>query len=261
MFLATRDKWEKLATYLETQEVFGWDTEFEGVDFKDGLSCVNRAKIDLWSIAVFDGGFSPRGFNTAKGYVLPPEAVPTFKNVLENPDIKKPAHNSNVDAHCMYNVGVDVQGIVNTLTLARWLIPDRFTYGLDTLGEDYLGRGKTAKFQELFSEDIFETVNKPKPTRVCSCGVPKCMKRIGHEKHVELIDNFVDKKIGTRIIPLHTVRPGHRLWEKYVDYAKVDAVIALELYDFFSTIDWNTEVCWYPNGGVREPNLLGLQSR
>lgn len=244
-YVDTPEKWRKLAKYLETVEVFGWDTEFEGVDFGKGQSCVNRAKLDLWSVAVYDGGYSPRGFNTAKGYVLPPESLPYFKCVLENPAILKPAHNSNVDCHCMYNAGVDVQGVINTLTLYRWIAPGKFLYGIDVLGEEYLGKGKTEGFSDIFEEDVIGTVTKLVDVKVCSCGVAGCRKRKGHEKSVEVGYEYTEKVIGTRIIPLHEVRPGHHLWTRYVDYAARDAVLALELYDYASTLDWNTEVVWY----------------
>lgn len=249
MFLDTPDKWKRLIDVLNKEKVIGLDSEFEGVDFSKGDSCVNLAKIDVFSVAVLTKKWNPRGFLEAKGSVLPREAIPYFKELLENPKIFKAAHNSNVDVHAFYNEGVDCQGVVNTLSLARWIRPGRLTYNLEDLSQDYLGRGKTESFKDIFVIDDIQLVNKPKKVKVCLCGTPKCRKRTfpEHHKWEELQDNFVEKKVGTKIIPLHTVRPGNVLWERYVSYALTDAVRAIELYDFLVRLGERIEVDipWY----------------
>jgi DNA polymerase I-like protein with 3'-5' exonuclease and polymerase domains len=249
VFLDRKEQWLRLRENLLRQKVIGLDTEFEGVDFAKGDSCVNLAKVDVWSVAVSTGKWHPRGYHTAKGCVLPVDALDTLKDVLENPDITKALHNSNVDVHALYNLGVDLHGVVNTLSLARWVRPGRLTYNLDDLSRDYLGSGKAYSFKELFVVDDIQLVNKPKKVKLCMCGVEKCRKRTfpEHHKWEELQDNFVEKRVGKKVIPLHTVRPGHELWEKYVEYAKVDAVRALELYDFMILLGQKIEVDipWY----------------
>ncbi len=251
MFLDTPERWKKLLAVLEKESVIGLDSEFEGVDFSSGQSCVNLAKIDVFSVAVLTSKWHPRGYHEAKGCVLPKEAIPYFKDVLENPKILKAAHNSNVDVHAFYNAGVDCQGVVNTLSLARWIRPGRLLYNLDDLCYDYLGVGKADSFKDIFVIDDIQMVNKPKKVKVCLCGVEKCRKRTypEHHKWEELRDNFVEKKVGTKTIPLHTVRPGHELWERYVKYALVDAIRAVELYDFLVRLGERIEVDipWYKN--------------
>jgi DNA polymerase I-like protein with 3'-5' exonuclease and polymerase domains len=244
-FLETTPKWKKLLQHLEQQEVVGIDSEFEGVDFSNGDSCVGKARVDVWSIAWFDDGYNARGYNTADGVVLPAEALPYFKDYLENPKYKKVAHNSSVDVHAMYNSGVDLQGVVNTLTLARWVLPGRISYSLENLCTDYLGVGKSDSFEDIFSYTIYEDVVKSRKVRMCSCGEVGCRKRKGHDKIDSVEEYSKPKKAGTGYVPLSAVRPGHSLWERYLEYARVDAIRALELYDYLSTVDWQTEVLWY----------------
>lgn len=251
MFLDTPDKWKALAARLERETVIGADSEFEGVDFDNGDSCVNLAKIDVYSLAVLTQKWHPRGYHIAQGCVLPVESLPYLKPVLENPKITKAMHNSNVDVHAFYNHGIDVQGVVNTLSLARWIRPGRMTYNLDDLSKDYLGAGKAYSFKELFIINNIERINKPKKIKACMCGVKGCRKRSfpEHHKFEETTDNWVERKAGKSVIPLHTVRPGHELWEKYVKYALTDALRAVELYDYLVRLGNRIEVDipWYKN--------------
>ena len=251
MFLDKPSQWKELRERLLRQTVIGLDSEFYGVDFSEGQSCVNLATIDVWSVAISSGVCHPRRYHTAKGCVLPFDAIHYLHDVLVNPDIKKACHNSGVDRHAFLNAGVRVKGIVNTLSMARWIVPGRETYNLDDLSKDLLGSGKADSFQELFVRDKIELVNIPKKSKKCFCGLVGCRKRkFPHDTKIEVdIDNWVEKKTGKYIIPLYEVRPGHELWERYVKYAKVDAIRALELYDYLYRRgnDTKVEILWYEN--------------
>lgn len=247
MYLETESKWVKLLNVLKTQKVIGLDSEFHGVDFSSGDSCVNLAKLDLWSVAVFSGEWSPRNYSKAKGASLPPEALPYFKEVLEDSSIIKVCHNSPVDFHCFKNAGVEVTNIVNTLSMARWIVPGRDTYNLDDLSIDYLGAGKSESFKSLFTGTRIIEVPVEKKIKVCICNEPGCRKRkFPHDNKWEQVVTSFKEKEESFLIPIYTVRPGHELFERYRIYAEVDAVRALELYDYLLRRGTQlVEIPWY----------------
>jgi hypothetical protein len=112
--------------------------------------------------------------------------------------------------------------------------PDRARgrgFSLDALGTDVLGVGKTESFADVFSEE-FEEVARMKQVKstACSCGVPSCRKRKGHEKRVTVTEEPVMRMV-VHPIPLESVVPGHRRWDRAVAYAAQDAVLALALND------------------------------
>lgn len=275
-WLDTEKEWDELVRILEKKRIFGLDSEFVGVDFKAGDSCVNKAEIHVWSVGVLTDQLHPRGYHVAKGAVLSRRALQydPIRKLLEDPAILKPAHNSNVDVHAFYNAGVDVQGIINTLGLARWMFPGRKTFNLDDLGTDYLGVGKTESFDDLFRRPNMITVIKEKTVKVCDCGVEGCRKRKGHvaddgtvithNKTEITVQEEVDKQQGwyyedqrivvpagyrvDGVIPVvDPTSPGHPLWERYEAYARRDATLAMSFYDFCMRQNKQTEIPWYDN--------------
>lgn len=232
-YLGTEREWIKLRDYIgRTNAPVGLDSEFAGVDFKAGQSCPGRARIHVWSIAVSTGEYGPRGILQSTGATLPSAAIPYFKDILENPKIVKYAHNSPVDVHAFYNSGVDVQGVVNTLSLARWVLPTRLSQSLDSLATDLLGAGKIISYKELVSEPAL--VEVAKEVKYCACGVEGCRKRKGHEKFVRIETEVIEK--GTVEIPLESIVPGHRRWDLLVEYAGQDAVMAFALGEYLTGI-------------------------
>lgn len=240
-------EWDEIVRIIRKKGLCGLDSEFTGVDFKNGDSCVNKAQIHVWSVAVLTDQIHPRGYRVARGAVLPRAALSygPIVDLLQDPSILKPAHNSNVDVHAFYNAGVDVQGIINTLGLYRWMFPGRMTFNLDDIGTDYLGVGKTESFDDLFRYPNMITVLKDKKVKVCDCGEDKCRKRKGHTKTEIVIQEEVDKQAGWAYADQSLVVPGHPLWERYEAYARRDAVLAASAYDYALRQIMMTEIPWY----------------
>lgn len=270
MWLKTKDQWIKLLNYLNKlkgeDRVCGLDSEFYGVDFAKKQSCCLNAKIHVWSLAVYADGadaYSPRGYRKAKGCVLPADSILFFKDFLEDETFIKAAHNSNVDVHAFYNHGVDVLGIVNTLSLSRWLRPGRMfqrvgheivkrkkPYSLESMATDELGVGKADDYNDMFRfEKMVEKVTV-EDLIICRCGALKCKSK-GYP-HIK--DKAITRKITKMVpgtgedkydyIPLTDVVEGHELWERFLTYAKMDAVRALELYGKLNQTTTLTEVPW-----------------
>ena len=233
-YLGEKKQWKKLLDFIyQDKQPVGWDTEFEGVDFDAGNNCVGTSRIDLWSIGLFTGELHPRGYEIATGYVLPPESTEYFRGFLEDDSIIKPAHNSTVDVHTLYNAGVDVVGVVDTLHLTRFTFPGKFRYGLDALSKEFLDESKFMSFKDLVSVPAY--VEKEVKVKRCICGEEGCRKRkavaaTSHDKYISLETITVES--GTSSIPISTIRPGHVKWDDYVQYAGQDAVLALELYSY-----------------------------
>lgn len=230
-YIDTEDRAEKIVRYIYDKKIrqMGLDSEFDGVDFDNGDNCVGRSILDVWSIALFDGGLHPRGYSTAKGVVLSSSVLPVFKEVLKDKDVKKYAHNSIVDVHTFNNHGVDVLGVIDTLSLARWTFPERLLYGLDILAKEFLDQSKFTSFKEMCGEPVFE--EKPIEYKRCSCGVEGCRKRKGHIKTVEIVMELVETK-KTRYIKISDITPDHPKWQAKLDYAAQDAVLSLCLGDY-----------------------------
>lgn len=237
VYLDTPEKWRRLNDYILNEysdKVIGFDTEFDGVDFSDGDNCVGRSQLDVWSLALYDGGSSPRGFDTARGYVLPRLALFALAPVLTSPDIKKVAHNGVVDVHTCYNLGVDVLSMVDTLNVFRFLYPGKLKYSLDALGKEYLDSGKFHSFKEICGEPIF--VDKEREVTVCSCGVEGCRLRKIRDNQVHIkskvvvTDSVMTKKFRYRKIA--DITQSDPKWEAKIEYAAQDAVVALQLYSY-----------------------------
>jgi DNA polymerase I-like protein with 3'-5' exonuclease and polymerase domains len=228
-YLNKPEEWQTLINYIyEDRRPFGFDTEFTEVDFNAGENCVGRSVLDVWSIGLYTGELHPRGYEKAKGFVLPSEALSFFKTLLEDESIKKPAHNSTVDVHTCYNAGVDVRGIIDTLHLCRFVFPGRFKYGIDALSREFLDEQKFTSYGELCS--IPKHVEKEVTVRRCECGVDGCRKRKGHTKYDTTETILIEQ--GTVEIPISMIQPGSPRWLQKKKYAAQDAVLALELYDF-----------------------------
>lgn len=221
----------------ERGDSVGIDTEFYGLDIRKQSCAGGLARVHIWSLAVkrWPHKLTPRGYHQADSVVLFGEALshPLLRSWLENPSYRKVAHNLPVDHHAIANEGVRLAGAENTISLARWVWPERARgggYSLDTLGSEVLGLPKTESYSELFSEFVDEEITKTRRKTICSCGVEKCRLRKGHEKTRELVTEVITKKVKRRV-PLESVVPGHALFTRSVDYAARDAVIALALDD------------------------------
>lgn len=268
MYLDKPEQWKAVVRVLEQKKFCGLDSEFFGVNFDEGQSCYGRARIHVWSIGILGEDIGPRGNRKAKGCVLPVNAIPYFQGVLEDPGIVKVPHNANVDVHAFGNgradigiPGVDVQGVVDSLSLAKWLYSDRFTHSLDALGQELLGYGKITSWKELVTEDYTYIEEKSVQKKRCSCGTPGCRLRsvkynsaedvfVDHTIKVEVTETQQIEKTGSREIPLYEIVPGHPRFALLCEYAKTDAVIAAELFDLFMQNEQEVDIPWYQTKSI-----------
>lgn len=223
----------------------GLDTEFYGWHWHTGeyfdydpseISPVGRTRVHVWSVAAPTSETSPRGYRRALGAVLPERALSfrPLRDWLES-DALKCCHNLPSDDHTLANQGISLGGGRDTLSVARWVWPDRASlapsrrpYSLKTLASEILGYDVTVTFEDFMEPNIVES--KVVRSR-CICGVEGCRKRKephGQEK-AELVE-YLER--GKKAVDLRTIVPGHQLWDRFVGYAAQDAVWALELNDF-----------------------------
>lgn len=227
--LEVRGKWKNI----------GFDTEFYNVRIGQ-QSTVARAKVHFASLAWLDPGarLHPRGFYIPSAAVVSREVVTKcgpFRALFGLPRFRWLAHNAPVDVHTMYNEGVDIVNVVNTLDLARYVYPGRARaqwggggFTLDALGMEFLGEGKTDGYSDIFTERVEELRPKLVTWRECGCGVRGCKKRSlkeGHTKYTRT-EEVSEPVWVDREVPLWEVVPGHRLFERAKSYAAKDAVIA-----------------------------------
>lgn len=259
-YASTPRDWKVLAGILREAGTFGLDTEFHGLDVRK-QSCVGRATIHVWSVAVRTGRKSPLGFARARGWVLPREALdhPELRAVLEDPGITKCVHNQPVDDHAMHNHGVQLRGCLNTLDLARWSWPELVSeggFGLKNLMYVKLHREPVCEYEDVVSDERTVQLEKVKVVKrtVCICGTEGCRARkprpcpvcaadpeiscdtcgdigeIRHDKSKvrEEVPYVVEKQERFKH-PLESIVPGHPRWDLLVKYAAEDAVAALEI--------------------------------
>lgn len=255
VYLDAPEQWNKLVKQIRKRGVMGLDTEFYGLDIRKE-SCVRRAKIHVWSVALRSNVFDARGYTAAAGFVLPASALlhTGLRGVLEDKSITKAVHNQPVDAHALFNHGIELRGGINTLNLARWCWPEMNKvpgYTLKSLMVTKLGRDIICTFKDLLSYTKFEpyvTYKKVK-RNVYSCGISGCRKRNHHTKIVETdtIETVREKKLK-EMYPLESIVPGHERWPLLVEYAAEDAVAALEILELCErAVDPAPYV--YPSGG------------
>lgn len=237
IYLDRPEQWRELARRCVRAGDVGLDTEFHGVNLKK-QSCVGRAMIHVWSLALRSAKLSPLGFHRARGWVLPAAALdePEVRSMLENPAVRKNIHNQSVDQHTLANRGIGLRGARNTLGLVRWRLPDLVNqpgrFGLKPLMNALLRRSPVCSFEDLVSDERPALVSKWKRVtrRTCSCGAEGCRARKGHVKtSVEEDVEVVTEKIEKFRHPLESIVPGHPRWDLLLRYAADDAVAALEI--------------------------------
>lgn len=215
----TPDKWATVARSLRVAGLCGLDSETYGHDVRE-TTAPYRAKIHVWSVAV-------SGPSGVVGCVLPQAALgsPEIVAVLQDPTVKKIAHNAPHDVHAFLNHGIEVAGWADSLGRARLTFPEEQGHGLKKL----CGKvGMTLReYKEVLAAPNW--VEMTKKVRVCECEAHPCRKRgKGHER----VDKFYTDMVlrGTRLLPLEEVVPGHPKWAELLAYAEEDAVCALKLW-------------------------------
>lgn len=243
-YLERLDQWEALAKHLMAcQGPVAFDTEYE---IGDDETVAFRGRLHVWSVAwSSDGVPNARGIRPAVGVVLPRESLELSPGILAwlaDPTREKWAHNAGVDRHAIENTnGTRVRGVRDSLGISRWLFPERVApgpgYGLDSLGKDFLGYGKTEDYVDLVSEWVPDEEVQGRKVRAnrCVCGTEKCQKRKGPE-HAKL-----------RLVrfPLSTIVPGHRNFDRLLVYSAQDSVVDSELVQVFKKESLQREVPWF----------------
>lgn len=263
VYLDKPEQWDELAERMRRARIVGLDTEFFGLDVRK-QSCVGRARVHVWSVALRTKRLSPLGFHRARGWVLPAVALeyPALKAVLEDPAVRKCVHNQAVDDHAIHNHGVDLRGCINTLDLVRWVWPELVThggFGLKNLMQVELHRSPVCEYVDVVNDEREVEVVKTKTVElnVCSCGEPGCRKRKGHVHTISTADVAVVKKKREKFQhPLESIVPGHPRWDLLVRYSAEDAVAALEIHEL-ATSEPDDPAPW-PYGGDRPEYNQGM---
>lgn len=233
--------WTRAARVCREAGICGLDSEFHGVDLKQ-RSPAGRAVVDVWSLAVGNGELHPRGYEVSDGLVLPAEALahPDIRDLLEDDRIVKVAHNARAEYHALRVAGVAVDGLEDSLELARWVLPERVSlpdsYRLKALA-GLLGLVPLGAYKELFSEPNDVVVHRHKKTRWCECGASPCRRRGEGHLRIDGVLKWDEVVIrGDRLIPLETIREGHPKWDLLRVYAAEDAVFALSLRSYLHRV-------------------------
>jgi DNA polymerase-1 len=160
-FLIDNDeKIKDLINQLAQQKAFCFDTETTGID-------ANNAELVGLSFS----------FEAGKAYYVPVSSnfesakatTHLFKNVLENPSIKKIGQNIKYDILILKWYGIEVAGELFDTMLAHYLIDPDTRHGMDVLAENYLGYtpvsiteliGKKGKNQDNMRDVEVETVKE-----------------------------------------------------------------------------------------------------
>lgn len=238
-------QWDALVTLCRAAGGFGCDSEFDGLNVGK-QSCVGRARVHVWSVAVRTDRLDPRGYHRCRGYVLPASSLDytPLRALLEDESVRKDLHNQSVDDHAFHNHGIRLRGARNTLGLVRWYRPELVNepgrFKLKSLMHSMLGRSPVCTFKELVSYE--RQVQVPKEKQVtrqeCSCGVEGCRKRKGHEKRewLETVTVYREKTERGEY-PLRDIVKGHERFPLLCEYAVEDAVAAEQLGELCDETD------------------------
>lgn len=235
----TPENLDQILANLRSRSELGFDTEFDSVDLS-WQSPVGVSRLDVASFAWVSGPVNARGIPAVDSCVVSSEHLPLFRGILEDENIVKYVHNQPVDAHTLWNMGIELRGAVNTLSWARWVWPHRVnvrpgSFDLDALCRWQFGEGKTEDFGDIFVREEDEAYEEIQEASWCTeCFDFGCRKRgtkknpLAHLKVPKSRSVTKTKKVK-RVIPLHEVRQGHPLFQRYLVYAAIDAELALKL--------------------------------
>lgn len=232
MWLDKPEQWVALADALRKAGEFGFDTETYGQP--DKTSPQYRARVHCWSVGVLTAGTSPRGFRHAVGRVLPVAAMEAgpLREVLEDPSIRKYAHNAPHDYHATRNHGVAIAGLEDSLQWLRVAVPGMRDYGLKGAEQWALGYGPRPEFWDMMKYMGTVTKVRSRWERACICGKRPC--------HAKGISEWWDEEKGWW--SLHT-RVEWRVFSPY----EVEKEMRLQVTDFvpgavLPPLHWNGKV-------------------
>ncbi len=152
----TEEARKSLAQHLALQEEFCFDTE---------TTSVNPEEAELVGIAFAYVPGEAYYVSIPEDQKVAQQIVNDFKEVLENDQIRKIAHNLKYDIQVMKNYGVDIQGPMFDTMLAHYLIDPETKHKMDSLAEtmlnytpiaieELIGTGKNQKNMRDIDVDI-----------------------------------------------------------------------------------------------------------
>lgn len=234
------ENWRAFWTLADNAAVVGYDSEFYGCDIAEE-SPVGKAKVDVFSAAIpghpCAAGFSPCTNFVFEGKLLRHPQVRS--KLLEYDGVAKPIHNQPADAHAAANHGVVIRGGINTLSMARWVYPERANlprgnFDLDSLCRWRVGFGKTEDFEQFLTYKDWEEYQDEVTKKRCECGELGCRKKKGaHASKTEERVVVTRRKQVQKVHSLPDVRPGGKLsdlFPRYLTYAAADAELAVIIY-------------------------------
>lgn len=231
-FLTTKAEWQAVADHARKVKLMGFDTETYGHDVKTSTPAY-RARIFVWSIAFRTSALSPRGYHVARGAGLPAEALDfgPLRDILEDGDILKPAHNIHHDQHALQNHGITLKGGRDTLELVRLAWPERALdkskgFRLKPLERDILGAAHRDEYKDIVEADVPEKFYIE--VKTCACGESKCRKR-KPPLHSKLSDFKEQTRIKHVKYPLETIVTDHPQRRRLEQYIVWDAKSSVEL--------------------------------
>lgn len=260
-YLDKPEQWDELVRLCYQTKHIGYDSEFDGVDVGK-QSCVGRARVVVFSIALPTSAMDPRGYARCRGWMLPAVALDygPIRELLEDASVRKDVHNESVDSHSLANRGILLRGAVNTLGLVRWKRPELVNepgrFKLKTLMSVLLGREPVCTFEQLISyrKTVVVTKTRTVECRSCSCGEEGCRKRKGHEKRIWTEEQPVskEKEIDAEYTLEEISSPEHPRFSLLTDYAIEDSIAA---YQTGQVSDDTPDPAPWPYGGTVRPGF------
>lgn len=241
-YLDKPEQWDAVVKACYEKKIVGIDTETYGHNVKTSTPAY-RAKVDVWSLALFTTKLHPRGYHVARACVLPLEAAlyGPMKGMLESQEVLHVFHNAHHDQHSLANHGIEIGAVFDTLDAVRLLWPGMDEgYALKPLRSSILGKPVREGFKKK-GKDGSPGLTDPlevkytvlREVKVCACSVDGCRKtekKWGADHHKTLVNEEVEK-VRKEECPIESIVPGHVRWTRKLDYAGDDAADGLELYE------------------------------
>jgi hypothetical protein len=248
-------KWPVLAEKLAKAGEFGYDSETYGQE--DRESPQHRARVHCWSVGWLTEKQSGRGYRSAVGVVLPYCAFdsPEIRAIFSNPLITKWAHNAPHDWHAAANMGIEINGLQDSLQWFRVAFPGMQGYGLKAIAKWALGYKDRPSFIEMMTHKGIETKVTRKREKGCICGNKPCHQRSNKEflsndgvyklhrrvewsrftcvsKVVDVRYKVTDFTKDAILDPLIWNNSEYSRWEQWLEYAVEDAIQCIEAIDW-----------------------------
>lgn len=262
-WLAQPEQWSALGRRLISLGEFALDTETYGQP--DKTSPQHRAKVHCWSVGVLTKQRHPRGYSIATGVVLPAEALANaeLRAALASSNVKKWAHNAPHDYHSIMNMGVEVNGLEDTLQWLRVAVPGMAQYGLKPASMWALGKPPRPTFKEVTAYQMVVQRSTWKKDKQCACGKRPCRAKstsdwfdpkLGWWRLHERVESKVETVHAKEITANYDVTqfvPGADLQPLVWHGQTMDRMAAWEAYSLEDSLDGMELVSWLRSRPVR----------